>query len=95
MVKKMGFVLLAIVLACYFTVPAVAQDKPAKDAKTAVAKEAGSVKQIACDDACGFVVRSRNEKELISVTKHHAKTFHKMDLTDAQVKTKITDVPGK
>jgi predicted small metal-binding protein len=68
---------------------------PKKEVKTAVVKEAGPVKQIACDDACGFVVRSRNEKELVAIAKHQIKTYHKMNVTDAQLKAKITDVSSK
>ena len=95
MVKKISVAVFAIALALYFVVPAIAQDMPAKSEKKAMVKPSGPVKQVACDDACGFVVQSRNEKELITVTKQHMKTYHKMNLTDAQVKTKITDVPGK
>jgi predicted small metal-binding protein len=95
MVKKISIAVVAFVLAFYFVVPIMAQDMPAKAEKKAMVKQTGPVKQVSCDDACGFVVQSRNEKELIAITKQHVKTYHKMNLTDAQVKAKITDVPGK
>lgn len=93
--RKITFTLFVLVLALYFVAPVAAQDMPAKGEKKAMMKQAGPVKQVACDDACGFVVQSRNEKELVAITKQHLKTYHKMHLTDAQIKAKITDVPGK
>jgi len=49
-------------------------------------KAAGPLKSVACDPACGFMVRSHNEKELISIVKNHAKKMHKMEMTDAKIK---------
>jgi predicted small metal-binding protein len=93
MLKRMSVVLLAVILALFVVLPAAAKDMPKKEKKMTEMKQAGSVKQIACDDACGFVVRSRNEKELVAIAKHHVKTYHKMDVTDGQLKAKITEVP--
>ena len=95
MMKRMSMVVLAVVLALYFAVPVLAQDMPAKEEKKAMVKEAGPVKQVACDPACGFVVQSRDEKEICSMVKQHAKTHHNMKLSDKDVKSKITDVPAK
>jgi Protein of unknown function (DUF1059). len=95
MMKRMSVVLLTIVLALFIVLPVMAQNMPKKETKTTEMKQAGPVKQIACDDACGFVVQSRNEKELVAIAKHHVKTYHKMNVTDAQLKAKITDVPSK
>ena len=86
MMKRMSMVVLAVVLALYFAVPVLAQD---------MLKEAGPVKQVACDPACGFVVQSRDEKEICSMVRQHAKTHHNMKLSDKDVKSKITDVPAK
>jgi len=59
-------------------------------------KEMGPLKTVACDDKCGFMVRGRNEKELISIVKAHVKKMHKMDITDKQVKEmmKTADEPA-
>jgi predicted small metal-binding protein len=48
--------------------------------------EMGPLKSVSCDDACGFMIRSRSEKEVISATKAHFKHIHKKDVTDKQVK---------
>ena len=48
--------------------------------------EMGALKSISCEDACGFKVQSRDENELISMTKSHMKKHHAMDLTDAKAK---------
>lgn len=87
MVKRLSMFMLAITLALYCVAPVIAQDTPTK--------EAGPVKQIACDPACGFVVQSRDEKELVSMVKLHAKTHHHMKVSDKDAKAKITDVPAK
>jgi len=95
MMKRMSMAVLSIVLALYFAVPVIAQDPPAKAETKAVVKEAGPVKQVTCDPACGFVVQSRDEKEICTMVKQHAKTHHNMKLSDKDVKAKITDAPDK
>jgi predicted small metal-binding protein len=52
-------------------------------------KEMGPVKSVSCAPECGFVVKSRNEAEVISFTKKHAKEMHHKKLTDTQVKEMI------
>lgn len=46
-------------------------------------------KKIACDPTCGFEVRSHDEGELVNIVKLHAKKFHNMDISDADVRKKI------
>ena len=48
--------------------------------------EMGPLKSISCNDACGFMVRSRSEKEVMSIMKSHAKKTHKMEMTEKQMK---------
>jgi predicted small metal-binding protein len=88
MAKRIAVVLLALVLSLALQSPLSAQDMKAEPMKAGM-KEAGPVKEIVCDPACGFVVRSRDEKELISVAKQHMKTHHKMNPTDKDLKAKI------
>ena len=57
----------------------------AQDVKKEMKKEAGSLKSVSCDPSCGFMVRSHDEKEIVSVVKAHAKKVHKMNMTDKQV----------
>jgi predicted small metal-binding protein len=71
------------------------QDLPREESKITEMKEAGPVKQIPCDDVCGFAVHSRNEKELISAAREHLKTYHHMKMSDKDLKAKITEVSLK
>ena len=48
-------------------------------------------KKIECDPACGFMVKSHDEKELVEIVKTHAKKVHNMTVTDKDVKDKIED----
>jgi|GEM_PF-1276262 len=50
------------------------------------------LKQISCDDQCGFMVRSHDEKEVMDMARIHIKTQHKMNATDADLKAKMTTV---
>jgi hypothetical protein len=49
----------------------------------------GPLKSIYCGDVCGSMVKSRNEKELISITKKNVKEMHHKKLTDNEVKEMI------
>ncbi len=50
---------------------------------------AEELKQVACDPACGFMIRSHDEKEIIEIVKQHAEKVHKMKVTEKDVKDKI------
>ena len=45
-----------------------------------------NLKKIECDPKCGFSVQSHDEKEVIEITKKHAKEKHNMDATIEQLK---------
>ena len=51
-----------------------------------------NVKRITCDPACGFMVQSHDEQELIEITKKHAKEKHKMDTSADQIKSMMETV---
>ena len=51
------------------------------------------LKQIQCDDMCGFMVRSHDEKEVVQLAKQHVKNVHKMDVSDADLKNKMKTAP--
>ena len=53
---------------------------------------AKTLKKIECDPKCGFVVQSHDEKELIEIAREHAKKYHKMTVTDKDVKAMMKDV---
>lgn len=102
MIKILCGAMLAIVLTVFFSASAFTQDaakkepaqetmKKAEPMKGAMTKEMemGPLKSASCDPTCGFMVRSRNEKEIISIIKAHAKKMHQKTVTDAQVKEMI------
>ena len=65
-------------------------------AKTDMSKmEMGPLKSVSCEDACGFMIRSRDEKEVVSATKAHFKHVHKKDVTDKQVKEMMKTEAGE
>ena len=43
---------------------------------------ASELKMIECDPKCGFLVRSHDEKELITIATEHAKKYHKMTVSE-------------
>ena len=92
MYKNRFVIVLALLLALVFVTPSIAQDAKKGDAKKMEKKEMGTLKEVKCDPACGFCIQSKDEKEIISDVKMHAKTHHHMDLTDAKVKEMIKDV---
>jgi len=57
---------------------------------------AAKLKQIACDPACGFMVQSHDEKEVIKFAMEHAKNNHpEVKVTEAGLKKMMKSVTGK
>jgi predicted small metal-binding protein len=52
---------------------------------------AETLKKVECDPKCGFMVRSHDEKEIIELAIQHAKKFHKMTITEKDVKAMVKD----
>jgi len=50
-----------------------------------VIKMAGTLKEAACDPACGFSVKSHDEKEIVDIIKQHAKKSHNKIVSDKEV----------
>ena len=50
------------------------------------------LEQIACDPGCGFLVRSHDRKELISLTKTHVTKQHGQKVADDDLIKMITVV---
>ena len=92
--KRTFVAILAVILALSFTIPTFAQDKMQKEMKKEDKKmemsksemSMGPMKSLTCDDACGFMIRSRDEKEIMSAAKSHMKKHHKKDVSDKDVK---------
>ena len=92
MMKKTFLPALLILLAFAFSSMALAQETKKAEGK----KEEKVLKSAECDPACGFMVRSHDEAEIMSVIKEHAKKAHNMDMTDAQIKGMMkTEKMGK
>lgn len=53
------------------------------------------LKQVKCDDQCGFMVRSHDEKELMDIVRTHARNAHKMTMSDNDLRAKIEPAPIK
>lgn len=94
MLKYIISAVMLIVLSVTFSVAAPKQEKSkpegSKSAMMKSNKEMGPLKSFTCPPECNFTCKSRNEKELVSIVKTHAKKMHKMDMTDAQVKERMT-----
>ena len=53
------------------------------------------LKQISCDPMCGFKVRSHDEKEVVELTKLHAKKVHPdKNYTEKDIRTLLETVKG-
>ena len=92
MYKNRFVLVLTLLLALVFITSSIAQDANKGEVKKMEKKEMGTLKEVKCDPACGFCIQSKDEKEIISDVKMHAKNHHKMDLTNAKVKEMIKDV---
>lgn len=49
----------------------------------------GELKSIECDPACGFMVRSHDEGEVVGIAKRHVKEVHHMNVTNHDLKEKM------
>jgi predicted small metal-binding protein len=91
--KQVLTVVLILVLA--LSVVGVAQEmkkEMKKDNKSDMMKEKGMMmKEFVCKPECGFMVRSHDESEIMSMAKMHGKQQHNMDMTDEQVKEMMHD----
>ena len=95
MIKRIFAALFVLMLAFSFSTITFAQDAAKQEMKkdekkmemTKDEKAMGPLKSLSCDETCGFMVRSRDEKEVMSTMKSHAKKVHKMDMTEKQMKS--------
>lgn len=92
MYKRIAVFAFVIIISFSFTTLILAQDNQ-KDLKkdnkmelTKGDKEMGPVKSISCGTECGFMVKSRNETEIVHITKKHVREMHHKKLTDKEVK---------
>jgi predicted small metal-binding protein len=53
---------------------------------------AAKLEKIECDPSCGFLVRSHDRIELISLVKSHVKKQHGKDVSDDDLTSMITVV---
>ena len=102
MVKRMLRVLLVLALAISFSTLTFSQEQKKEEMKkdemkkeepkmemTKGEKAMGPLKSLSCDETCGFMVRSRDEKEVMTAGKSHMKKIHHKEVTDKQMKEMI------
>src|SRR5437773_2153668 len=96
MLKQILGVMFILALALSFSLVTFAQDaakqemkkdekKMEMEKKTEMTKDEkamGPLKSLYCDETCGFMVRSRDETEVMSAMKSHVKRAHKMAMTN-------------
>jgi predicted small metal-binding protein len=91
MMKRCCCALIVLAFAAAITVRAQDSTKPAakESGKMEMSKEekAGALMSISCDPKCGFMMRSRDEKELMKGAKDHMKKHHPdMKMSDKDIK---------
>ncbi|MBI1803282.1 MAG: DUF1059 domain-containing protein [Ignavibacteriae bacterium] len=81
--NRLFIALLALGIAFAFSTRSFAQDKKMDDKKMddkmAMSKseeKMGPMKSLSCDDKCGFMIRSHDEKEIMSAGMAHMKKHH-------------------
>lgn len=109
MARQILISLFVLMLAVVFSTLTFAQEKKEgqKETKTEVTKPAttatempktektmGQMKSITCDPACGFMVRSHDEKEVTSMAQSHVKHAHKKSLSDKDAKEMMKTEEG-
>jgi predicted small metal-binding protein len=52
------------------------------------------LKRVECEPDCGFAIQSHNEKELMNITKEHAKKMHNMIVTPSAIRDMMKPVSG-
>jgi predicted small metal-binding protein len=89
MAKRISIAFFTLLLAVAFSTLTLAQEKQEmkKETKSEMTKSEKpmAMHTLSCDNTCGFMVRSHDEKEAMSIMKNHAKKAHKMDMTDKQM----------
>jgi len=50
------------------------------------------MKQIECDPVCGFMIRSHDTDEVKKIATEHAKSVHKMKVSDSDMESKMKTV---
>jgi predicted small metal-binding protein len=88
MLPRLLGVMLVVVFALSIVSVASAQDKK-------MAAKKSELKSVSCDPACGFMVRSHDEKELTSIVITHAKSAHNKDVTADDVKAMMKTASPK
>ena len=102
MIKQLSATLLAIVLILSLSIAVYSQDKMQKEMKkedkmgmmksdkdmkmSDKEMKMGPVKSFSCDESCGFMARSHDEKEVTEMAMKHMKKHHHMNASEKEVK---------
>lgn len=71
-----------VVLIAAFSSVSLSQDAMKKEMKK---EDKPMLKHVSCEPDCGFMVRSHDEKEIVSMVKQHAKSAHNKEMSDKDV----------
>ncbi len=52
----------------------------------------GKFKLVQCEDPCGFMVKSHDEKELVDIVRQHANRAHGLTISEKDVRDKMKSV---
>jgi predicted small metal-binding protein len=88
MVKGVFVAALGLILLCSSS--ALAQGETAKKMMD---EKSTKLMSVSCDPACGFSVQSHDEAEIIAMVQMHAKKAHGMEMSEADVRKMMKEVP--
>ena len=95
MKKYQSLIALACTLALALSLPVVSrgEEKAKKDDKPAASMD--PMYSVSCPSPCEFSVKSHDKAELVAAIKAHAKSHHKMDMSDKDVEGMIQTKEAK
>ena len=79
MLNRMLAAMCVVAIAFAFSTTALAQEATKMEEKKG---DSHGLKLVMCDPDCGFMVRSHDEKELVTMVKEHSKNIHKKEMSD-------------
>ena len=82
MLKRMFAAVFVVAIVLAFSSTAFSQESVKMEAKK---DNMHALKSVTCDPTCGFMVRSHDEKELVTMVKEHSKNVHNKEMTDKEV----------
>ena len=101
MQRIVGLMLVAVLTLSFAAFALPRQDAMQKGAmdksemKQSAKEMSKDLKEVQCDPSCGFMMRSRDEKELIDATIKHAQKMHSKKVTAKEVRSMMKTVAAQ